>query len=293
MSKLPQPTRRRLFASAHPSRPDHGKLGVCNLEKKPQNTPNGNGNGAATASPGFNAQTFLESAGVASTIAKYGRGESIFTQGDACEHVMYVQDGGVKLSVLSKTGREAVVAMIGPGDFFGEGCLAGQPLRMGSATALTPSTILLVDKEKMVGLLHQEHAMSDRFISHMLARNIRIEEDLIDQLFNSSEKRLARTLLLLARYGKQDKPTRVVPKISQETLAEMVGTTRSRVNFFLNKFKKLGFIEYRRRAPAQGQQLAVERRPARLTGPAAHGDALAIHINTRTTTSRASALDPG
>jgi CRP/FNR family transcriptional regulator, cyclic AMP receptor protein len=206
-------------------------------------------NGAAAASPLFNARTFLESAGVSSTITKYGRGESIFTQGDACEHVMYVQDGGVKLSVLSKTGREAVVAMIGPGDFFGEGCLAGQPLRMGSATALTPSTILLVDKEKMVGLLHQEHAMSDRFISHMLARNIRIEEDLIDQLFNSSEKRLARTLLLLARYGKQDKPTRVVPKVSQETLAEMVGTTRSRVNFFLNKFKKLGFIEYNGELP--------------------------------------------
>ena len=157
---------------------------------------------------------------------------------------MYIQAGGIKLSVLSKTGREAVVAMLGPGDFFGEGCLAGQPLRMGSATATTPTTILLVDKQQMVGLLHQEHAMSDRFISHMLARNIRIEEDLIDQLFNSSEKRLARTLLLLARYGKQDKPARVVPTISQATLAEMIGTTRSRVNFFLNKFKKLGFIEY-------------------------------------------------
>jgi len=201
-------------------------------------------NGRAKAAPVFNAQAYLESAGVPKTIAQYGRGEAVFTQGDACEHVMYIQSGGVKLSVLSKTGREAVVAMLGPGEFFGEGCLAGQPFRMGSATAITPSTILLVPKEKMVGLLHSEHAMSDRFISHMLARNIRIEEDLIDQLFNSSEKRLARTLLLLARYGKQDKPVRVVPKISQETLAEMVGTTRSRVNFFLNKFKKLGFIEY-------------------------------------------------
>jgi CRP/FNR family transcriptional regulator, cyclic AMP receptor protein len=201
-------------------------------------------NGAAKATPGFNAQAFLESAGVAKTIAKYGRGEAVFTQGDVCEHVMYIQTGGVKLSVLSKTGREAVVAMLGPGDFFGEGCLAGQPRRMGSATAMTPSTVLLVGKEQMVGLLHKQQAMSDRFISHMLARNIRIEEDLIDQLFNSSEKRLARTLLLLARYGKQDKPARVVPKISQETLAEMIGTTRSRVNFFLNKFKKLGFIEY-------------------------------------------------
>jgi CRP/FNR family transcriptional regulator, cyclic AMP receptor protein len=147
---------------------------------------------------------------------------------------------GVKLSVLSKTGREAVVAMLGPGDFFGEGCLAGQARRMGSATAITPSTILLVDKEKMVGLLHKQHSMSDRFISHMLARNIRIEEDLIDQLFNSSEKRLARTLLLLARYGKQAKPVRVVPKISQETLAEMIGTTRSRVNFFRTSSRSSG-----------------------------------------------------
>ena len=156
---------------------------------------------------------------------------------------MYIQKGGVKLSVRSKTGREAVVAMLGPADFFGEGCLAGQSIRMGSATAITASTILLVDKRKMVGLLHRQRAMSDRFIAHMLARNIRIEEDLIDQLFNSSEKRLARTLLLLARYGKHDKPIRAVPRLSQETLAEMVGTTRSRVNFFLNKFKKLGFIE--------------------------------------------------
>ena len=192
----------------------------------------------------FNAQAFLDSAGVAKKVVHYRRGEGIFAQGDPCRHVMYIKAGGVKLSVLSKTGREAVVAMLGPGDFFGEGCLAGQPTRMGSATAITPSAILLVRKGRMVQLLHKQHAMSDRFISHMLARNIRIEEDLIDQLFNSSEKRLARTLLLLARYGKQDKPARVVPKISQATLAEMVGTTRSRVNFFLNKFKKLGFIEY-------------------------------------------------
>jgi CRP-like cAMP-binding protein len=206
--------------------------------------PRKSSNGAAKSVPVFDVHAYLDSAGVAKSVAQYGRGESIFTQGDACEHVMYIQAGGVKLSVLSKTGKEAVVAMLGPGDFFGEGCLAGQPFRMGSATAITPSTILLVGKEKMVGLLHKQHSMSDRFISHMLARNIRIEEDLIDQLFNSSEKRLARTLLLLARYGKQDKPARVVPRISQETLAEMVGTTRSRVNFFLNKFKKLGFIEY-------------------------------------------------
>ena len=194
--------------------------------------------------PPFNAQAFLDSAGVPKNVVQYRRGEAIYTQGDACDDVMYIQTGGVKLSVLSKNGREAVVAMLGPGDFFGEGCLAGQPVRIGTATALTPSTILLVAKDKMGRLLHKEHAMSDRFITHMVARNIRIEEDLIDQLFNSSEKRLARTLLLLARYGKQAKPVRVVPKISQETLAEMVGTTRSRVNFFLNKFKKLGFIEY-------------------------------------------------
>ena len=197
----------------------------------------------------FNAQAFLDSAGLAKTIVEYGRDEVIFTQGDASEHVLYVQSGGVKLSVLSKTGKEAVVAMLGPGDFFGEGCLAGQLIRMGSATAITPSAILRVEKAQMVRLLHRQHEMSDRFIAHMLTRNIRIEEDLIDQLFNSSEKRLARTLLLLARYGKEDKPIRTVPRVSQETLAEIVGTTRSRVNFFLNKFKKLGFIEYDGKRP--------------------------------------------
>jgi CRP/FNR family transcriptional regulator, cyclic AMP receptor protein len=192
----------------------------------------------------FNAQAFLDSAGIAKKIATYRRGDVVFTQGDPCAHVLYIQKGGVKLSVLSKSGREAVVAMLGPGEFFGEGCLAGQPVRMGSATATTESAILLVDKHQMVRLLHRQHAMSDRFIAHMLARNIRIEEDLIDQLFNSSEKRLARTLLLLARYGKHDKPVRAVPPISQETLAEMVGTTRSRVNFFMKKFQRLGFIDY-------------------------------------------------
>ena len=199
---------------------------------------------AATAVPAFDVQAFLNSSGIARAGVHYSREESIFTQGETGRHVLYIQSGGVKLSVLSKSGREAVVAMLGPGDFFGEGCLAGQPLRMGSATAITPSVILLIDKKRMVGLLRRQHAMSDRFISHMLSRNIRIEEDLIDQLFNSSEKRLARALLLLARYGRQDKPIRAVPQISQDTLAEMIGTTRSRVNFFLNKFKKLGFIDY-------------------------------------------------
>ena len=192
----------------------------------------------------FDAQAFLNSAGVAGSVVDYSRGEAIFVQGDAAADVFYIQTGGVKLSVLSKTGREAVVAMLGPGDFFGEGCMAGQPLRMGGAAAITTSAVMLIPKARMVELLHLQHAMSDRFITHMLARNIRIEEDLVDQLFNSSEKRLARALLLLARYGKQDKPIRVVPKISQDTLADIVGTTRSRVNFFLNKFKKLGFIKY-------------------------------------------------
>jgi len=192
----------------------------------------------------FNAQAFLDSAGLAKKIVDYRRAEVIFSQGDPCEHVLYVQKGAVKLSVLSKSGREAVVAMLGPGEFFGEGCLAGQPVRMGNATATTDSTILLVNKDQMVRLLHKQHALSDRFIAHMLARNIRIEEDLVDQLFNSSEKRLARTLLLLARYGKHDKPEREIPPISQETLAEMVGTTRSRVNFFMKKFQRLGFIDY-------------------------------------------------
>jgi CRP-like cAMP-binding protein len=192
----------------------------------------------------FNAQAFLDSAGLAKKIVDYRRDESIFSQGDSAQSVMYVQKGGVKLSVLSKTGREAVVAMLGPGDFFGEGCLAGQELRIGSASAITPSSVLVIAKRQMTKVLHEQHALSDRFIAHMVSRNVRIEQDLIDQLFNSSEKRLARALLLLARYGKQEKPKQVVAKISQETLSEMVGTTRSRVNFFMNKFKRLGFIEY-------------------------------------------------
>ena len=192
----------------------------------------------------FNAQAFLDSAGIARKIVNYRRSEVIFAQGAPSEHVLYIQKGGVKLSVVSKAGREAIVAMLSPGEFFGEGCLAGQRVRMGSATATIDSTILLVDKDQMVRLLHKQHALSDRFIAHMLARNIRIEEDLIDQLFNSSEKRLARTLLLLARYGKHDNPVQVIPPISQETLAEIIGTTRSRVNFFMKKFQRLGFIDY-------------------------------------------------
>jgi CRP/FNR family cyclic AMP-dependent transcriptional regulator len=181
---------------------------------------------------------------MAGTAIDYARGDMVFAQGDQCDSVMYVENGGVKLSVISETGREAVVALLGHGDFFGEGCLAGQPIRTGTATAITGSTILSIDKRHMMSLLHRQSAFSDRFIAHMLARNIRIEEDLIDQLFNSGEKRLARALLLLARYGKQDTPQRVVAKVSQEALAEMSGTTRARVNVFMNRFKKLGFIDY-------------------------------------------------
>jgi CRP/FNR family cyclic AMP-dependent transcriptional regulator len=192
----------------------------------------------------FDAQAFLDSAGVARKVVEYRRSEEIYSQGDPAKGVKYIQKGGVKLSVVSEGGKEAVVAVLGPGDFFGEGCLAGQPVCMATATAITPTSILFIEKSEMIRVLHAEHAFSDRFISHMLTRNIRIEEDLIDQLFNSSEKRLARTLLLLARYGKEDQPHGVLPNLSQETLAEMVGTTRSRVNFFMNKFRKLGFIKY-------------------------------------------------
>ena len=192
----------------------------------------------------FDAQAFLDSAGVARTVTAFKRAEVVYAQGDAASGVMYLQRGGIKLTVVNENGKEAVVGILGPGDFFGEGCLAGQPVRMGTATAITPSTVLLIEKKEMFRVLHKEHTLSDRFIRFMLARNIRIEEDLVDQLFNSSEKRLARTLLLLARYSKEDKPHGVLPKMSQETLAEMVGTTRSRVNFFMNKFRKLGFIEY-------------------------------------------------
>lgn len=192
----------------------------------------------------FSAQEFLASAGLAKKIVEYRRDETIYSQGDPGNSVMYIQDGGVKLSVVSKSGREAVVAMLGPGDFFGEGSLAGHRIRIGSATAITPTSILVISTAQMIKVLHEQHAFSDRFIAHMLIRNLRTEQDLIDQLFNSSEKRLARALLLLASYGKRAKPAHVVPKISQETLSEMVGTTRSRVNFFMNKFKKLGFIEY-------------------------------------------------
>jgi CRP-like cAMP-binding protein len=192
----------------------------------------------------FDVERFLHSVGRSRRVVTYQPSHVIFAQGDPCTSVLYVQSGAVKLSVLSSTGKEAVVAMFGSGDFFGEGCLTGQPLRIATATAVTACQVLVVQKRAMVRLLHSEHAFSDRFIAHMLARNIRIEEDLVDQLFNSSEKRLARTLLLLAQYGKPTAQSRELPSLSQEVLAEMIGTTRSRVNFFMNKFRKLGFIEY-------------------------------------------------
>jgi len=192
----------------------------------------------------FNVQAFLDSAGLAREIVQYRRSQQIYAQGEPATSVMYIQNGGVKLSVVNEVGKEAVVGILGPGDFFGEGCLAGQRICMATATAITPTSILEIEKNEMMRVLHAEHALADRFMSYILSRNIRIEEDLIDQLFNSSEKRLARTLLLLARYGAPGDPQKVLPKVSQEMLAEMIGTTRTRVNLFMNKFRKLGFIKY-------------------------------------------------
>jgi CRP/FNR family transcriptional regulator, cyclic AMP receptor protein len=193
---------------------------------------------------GFDAQSFLDSTGLSRKIVEYPKNTPVFAQGDSAEAVMYIQQGRVKLTVVNTVGKEAVVAVLGPGDFFGEGCLAGQPVRMGAAMAASPTTLLVIEKKEMIRVLHSEHEFSDRFISYMLTRNIRIEADLVDQLFNSTEKRLARALLLLARYGEDNQPQRILPKISQETLADTIGTTRSRVNLFMNKFKKLGFIKY-------------------------------------------------
>ena len=186
----------------------------------------------------------LDWTGVQTQRVEYEPATMIFAQGDPATSVMYVEMGAVQLSVLSHAGKEAVVALLEAGHFFGEGCLAGQTQRMATATTVAPSTILAVEKPEMVRQLHAQPGFADRFLTHMLMRNIRIEEDLIDQLFNSSEKRLARTLLLLARYGEHEGSHRALPKVSQEVLAEMVGTTRSRVNFFMNKFRKLGFIDY-------------------------------------------------
>jgi CRP/FNR family cyclic AMP-dependent transcriptional regulator len=204
----------------------------------------------------LNAHTFLDSAGVA-RVVKYRRLQKIYSQGDPATSVMYIQKGGIKLSVINEAGKEAVVGLLGPGDFFGEGCLAGQRTRIGTATAITPTAILAMEKNEMMSVLHADQALNDRFMSYVLSRNIRIEEDLIDQLFNSSEKRLARTLLLLARYGTESQPVKMLPRVSQQVLAGMIGTTRSRVNFFMNKFRKLGFIHYNGGLEIDGSLLSV------------------------------------
>ena len=192
----------------------------------------------------FDPKTFLATIGDGRKILPFEKDQTIFVQGSATDAVFYVQKGKVKLTVVSQAGKEATVGVLGEGCFFGEGGLAGQAFRMGSASAMTDCTILRIDKKSMIDALHREHALTDVFVSHLLARNIRFEEDLVDQLFNSSEKRLARILLLLAHFGKESKPETVIPKISQESLAEMVGTTRSRVSFFMNRFRKLGFVAY-------------------------------------------------
>jgi CRP/FNR family transcriptional regulator, cyclic AMP receptor protein len=197
-----------------------------------------------TAKSPFDPKVFLAKANGGRTMAEYRANDRIFVQGDAAGAIFYINDGKIKLSVLSKQGKEAVIAILKNGDFFGEGCLAGQPVRMATATAISACTVMKLEKAVVVGLLHKEPTFSELFLAHLLSRNIKIEEDLVDQLFNSSEKRLARVLLLLANFGKEGTPQTVIPKISQETLAGIVGTTRSRVSFFMNRFRKLGFIHY-------------------------------------------------
>jgi CRP/FNR family cyclic AMP-dependent transcriptional regulator len=204
------------------------------------NTPNTKSKQQST----FDALVYLESAGVSRRVIQLENKQNIYCQGDAAHSVMYIRKGGVKLIVINGAGREAVVTIFSPGDFFGEECMAGETIRMRTATAITPTTLLVIEKAEMLRLLHEEREFSDRFIAHILARGLRAGEDLVDQHFNTSEKRLARTLLLLARYGQEDQPQRVLPKLSQEVLAEMIGTTRSRVNYFMNKFRRRGYIKY-------------------------------------------------
>jgi len=192
----------------------------------------------------FDPKTFLSTIDGGRKVATFAEKKMIFAQGDSSDAVFYIQKGKVKLSVVSESGREATIGILNEGSFFGESCLTGQPLRLCSATAMSDCTVMRIDKKSMMDVLHREHAFSDMFVAYLLTRNIRYEEDLVDQLFNSSEKRLARVLLLLAHFGKDGKPESVIPTISQETLAEMVGTTRSRVSFFMNRFRKLGFIDY-------------------------------------------------
>jgi CRP/FNR family transcriptional regulator, cyclic AMP receptor protein len=192
----------------------------------------------------FDPKTFLSTINSGRKIEVFPKKKTIFAQGDSSDAVFYLKEGKVRLTVVSKIGKEAIIGILNTGDFFGEGCLTGQPLRLCSATSMTDCSVMKIDKKAMVQVLHQEHAFSDMFVAYLLTRNIRYEEDLVDQLFNSSERRLARILLLLAHFGKEGVPETVIPKISQETLAEMIGTTRSRVSFFMNRFRKLGFIDY-------------------------------------------------
>ena len=192
----------------------------------------------------FDPKTFLSTIEGGRKVAAFPKKQTIFAQGDSSDAVFYIKEGKVRLTVVSKIGKEATIGILNTGDFFGEGCLTGQPLRLCAAIAMTDCSVMKIDKKSMIEVLHREHAFSDMFVAYLLTRNIRYEEDLVDQLFNSSEKRLARILLLLAHFGKEGKPEILIPKMSQETLAEMIGTTRSRVSFFMNRFKKLGFIEY-------------------------------------------------
>jgi CRP/FNR family cyclic AMP-dependent transcriptional regulator len=205
----------------------------------------------------FNPEVYLESVGVSRKVGDFRKSQTIFSQGDVADEVFYIQKGSVKFTVVNGVGKEAVVAIFGPGDFFGEGTISSEVIRVGTATAIAPTMVLIIGKNEMIRVLHAEHLLSDHFINYMLARNSRVQADLVDQLFNSTEKRLARTLLLLASYGKEDQPEKVLQKVSQETLAEMIGTTRSRVNFFMNKFRKLGFVNYDGRITVNRSLLSV------------------------------------
>jgi CRP/FNR family transcriptional regulator, cyclic AMP receptor protein len=206
----------------------------------------------------FDPKAFLASAGIGRTLHRYRPKRAVFSQGEPADAVFYIQEGNVRLSVLSKQGKEATIALLGPGEFLGEGCIASdQPIRMATATAITDCSVLKIEKKRMLRTLHEEHGLSDLFVAHMVERHNRTQADLVDQLFNSSEKRLARALLILSRVGKEDRPETVVPQISQETLAEMIGTTRSRVSFFMNKFRKLGFIKYNGELQVNSSLLSV------------------------------------
>jgi CRP/FNR family cyclic AMP-dependent transcriptional regulator len=209
------------------------------------------------ASATFKVKTFLNSTGLGKRIVRFQTKDTVFAQGDSAKNIFYIQEGGVRLTVVQSSGKEAVLTILGPGDFVGEGCLAGQSAYAATATAITPAAVLVIAKREMSRVLREEHEFSDRFIAYVLARSARVEADLIDQLFNNSEKRLARTLLLLAHYGEPGKPQEALPKVSQEMLAEMVGTTRSRISTFMNKFRKLGYIEYNGEIRVHGSLLSV------------------------------------